>query len=149
MYLYTFVQMYQGRGKTEDHNQNKFQAAWLGYVNLCVYIITLLVYSLGDCTVQRVIFEAFIFREFHEHSQSSKIKIVKKQLMWEEAWFSISIREITFREQELNWLFAKYKRLENNPLYGMFLYVDTLYSHCTCVLQGTCLGTFNIIWLGS
>ncbi len=26
--------------------------------------------------------------------------------------------EITFREQELNWLFAKYKRLENNPLYG-------------------------------
>ncbi len=40
--------------------------------------------------------------------------------MWEEAWFSISIREITFREQELNWLFAKYKRLENNPLYGIF-----------------------------
>ncbi len=39
--------------------------------------------------------------------------------MWEEAWFSISIREITFREQELNRLFAKYKRLENNPLYGM------------------------------
>ncbi len=38
--------------------------------------------------------------------------------MWEEVWFSISIREITFREQELNWLFAKYKRLENNPLYG-------------------------------
>ncbi len=36
----------------------------------------------------------------------------------EEAWFSVSIREITFREQELNWLFAKYKRLENNPLYG-------------------------------
>ncbi len=31
--------------------------------------------------------------------------------------FSISIHEITFREQELNWLFAKYKRLENNPLY--------------------------------
>ncbi len=41
--------------------------------------------------------------------------------MWEEAWFSISIREITFREQELNWLFAKYKRLENNPLYGSYL----------------------------
>ncbi len=39
--------------------------------------------------------------------------------MWEEAWFSISIREIAFREQELNWLFAKYKRLENNPLYGI------------------------------
>ncbi len=36
----------------------------------------------------------------------------------EEARFRISIREITFREQELNWLFAKYKRLENNPLYG-------------------------------
>ncbi len=35
----------------------------------------------------------------------------------EEARFSISVREITFREQELNWLFAKYKRLENNPLY--------------------------------
>ncbi len=39
--------------------------------------------------------------------------------MCQEAWFSISIREITFREQELNWLFAKYKRLENNPLYGI------------------------------
>ncbi len=49
-----------------------------------------------------------------EHSQSSKIKIVNV----EEAWFSISIREITFREQELNCLFTKYKRLENNPLYG-------------------------------
>ena len=33
----------------------------------------------------------------------------------EEARFSISIREITFREQELNWVFAKYKHLENNP----------------------------------
>ncbi len=33
----------------------------------------------------------------------------------------ISIREITFREQELNWLFAKYKRLENNPLYGIIM----------------------------
>ncbi len=39
--------------------------------------------------------------------------------MWEEVWFSISIREITFCEQELNWLFAKYKRLENNLLYGI------------------------------
>ncbi len=41
----------------------------------------------------------------------------------EEARFSISIREITFREQELNRLFAKYKRLENNPLdlYGNFM----------------------------
>ncbi len=47
--------------------------------------------------------------------------------MWEEAWFSISIREITFREQQLNWLFAKYKRLENNPLYG------TLYMYSTYV----------------
>ncbi len=54
-----------------------------------------------------------------KHSQSSKIKIVKKIINVEEAWFSISIREITFREQELNWLFAKYKRLENNPLYGI------------------------------
>ncbi len=32
--------------------------------------------------------------------------------------FSISIREITFREQELNWLFAKYKRLENESTAG-------------------------------
>ncbi len=38
--------------------------------------------------------------------------------MWEEAWFSISIRDITFREQELNWVFANYKRLKNNPLYS-------------------------------
>ncbi len=53
------------------------------------------------------------FANFTKAEPSSKIKIVKKQLMWEEAWFSISIREITFREQELNWLFAKYKRLEN------------------------------------
>ncbi len=44
--------------------------------------------------------------------------------MWEEAWFSISIREITFHEQELNWLFAKYKRLENNPLYGTFFFTN-------------------------
>ncbi len=36
----------------------------------------------------------------------------------EEARFSISIREITFREQELNWLFAKYKRLENESTMG-------------------------------
>ncbi len=51
-------------------------------------------------------------------------KNLERQLMWEEAmWFSISIREITFREQELNWLFAKYKRLKNNPLYGIL--------HCT------------------
>ncbi len=61
----------------------------------------------------------YISRISRKQNQSSKIKIVKKLLMWEEAWFSISIREITFREQELNWLFAKYKRLENNPLYGM------------------------------
>ncbi len=39
--------------------------------------------------------------------------------MWEEARFSISIREITFRKQELNWLFMKYERLENNPLHGI------------------------------
>ncbi len=63
----------------------------------------------------------YISRISRKQSQSSKIKIVKKQLMWEEAWFSISIREITFREQELNWLFAKYKSLENNPLYGIIL----------------------------
>ncbi len=60
----------------------------------------------------------YILRISRKHSQSSKIKIVKKIINVEEAWFSISIREITFREQELNWLFAKYKRLENNPLYG-------------------------------
>ncbi len=29
-------------------------------------------------------------------------KNLERHLMWEEAWFSISIREITFREQELN-----------------------------------------------
>ncbi len=43
----------------------------------------------------------------------------------EEARFSISIREITFREKELNWLFAKYKRLENNPLYGIFQWLES------------------------
>ncbi len=59
----------------------------------------------------------YISRISRKHSQSLKIKIVKKIINVEEAWFSISIREITFREQELNWLFAKYKRLENNPLY--------------------------------
>ncbi len=60
--------------------------------------------------------------------------------MWEEAWFSISIREITFREQELNWLFAKYKRLENNPLYAPINGKPHLpqYGHiggtCTCTM---------------
>ncbi len=54
-------------------------------------------------------------------------KNLERQLMWEEAWFSISIREITFREQELNWLFAKYKRLENNPLYGTCLWLTVIY----------------------
>ncbi len=44
----------------------------------------------------------YISRISREHSQSSKIKIVNV----EEARFSISIREITFREQELNRLFA-------------------------------------------
>ncbi len=39
----------------------------------------------------------------------------------EEERFSISIREITFRKQELNWLFAKYKHLENNRLYGILV----------------------------
>ncbi len=51
--------------------------------------------------------------------------------MWEEAWFSISIREITFREQELNWLFAKYKRLENNLLYGKWLKLFFLCFSCS------------------
>ncbi len=60
----------------------------------------------------------YISRISRKHSQSSKIKILKDNINVEEAWFSVSIREITFREQELNWLFAKYKRLENNPLYG-------------------------------
>ncbi len=50
-------------------------------------------------------------------------KNLERHLMWEQAWFSISIREITFREQELNWLFAKYKRLENNPLYGTLTFI--------------------------
>ncbi len=61
----------------------------------------------------------YISRISRKHSQSSKIKILKCKINVEEAWFSISIREITFREQELNWLFAKHKRLENNPLYGI------------------------------
>ncbi len=56
----------------------------------------------------------YISRISQKHSNPQK----ERQLMWEEVWFSISIREITFREQELNWLFAKYKRLGNNPLYG-------------------------------
>ncbi len=56
---------------------------------------------------------------FANFAKAQPILENKRQLMWEEARFSISIREITFREQELNWLFAKYKRLENNPLYGM------------------------------
>ncbi len=44
-----------------------------------------------------------ISRILREHSQSAKIKIVeKKKINVEEARFSISIREITFREQELN-----------------------------------------------
>ncbi len=71
--------------------------------------------------------------------------------MWEEAWFSISIREITFREQELNWLFAKYKRLENNPLYGnwFMVWVDMLWFasgihflpgyFSACILTGLCV----------
>ena len=47
----------------------------------------------------------------------------------EGARFSISIREITFREQELNRLFAKYKHLENNPLYGKLQ--DDISNTCT------------------
>ncbi len=62
----------------------------------------------------------YILRISRKHSQSSKIKILKCKINVEEAWFSISIREKHFREQELNWLFAKYKRLENNPLYGIY-----------------------------
>ncbi len=58
------------------------------------------------------------FANFAKAQPILENKNLERQLMWEEAWFSISIREITFREQELNWLFAKYKRLENNPLYG-------------------------------
>ncbi len=57
----------------------------------------------------------YISRISREHSQSSKRKIIYV----EEARFSISIREITFREQQL---FAKYKHLENNPLYGISNY---------------------------
>ncbi len=37
-----------------------------------------------------------------------------------------SIREITFREQELNWLFAKYKRLENESTAGADASVEAL-----------------------
>ncbi len=61
-------------------------------------------------------FEAFIFCEFRETTANPRKLKSWKVINVEEARFSISIREITFREQELNWLFAKYKRLENNPL---------------------------------
>ena len=66
-----------------------------------------------------------MLRISREHSQSSKIKILNV----EEARFSISIREITFREQELNWLFTKYKRLENNPLYSILWNESTYDMH--------------------
>ncbi len=52
----------------------------------------------------------------------------------EEARFSISVREITFRKQELNWLFAKYKRHENNPLYIQY----KLYMHLSNLLSDSC-----------
>ncbi len=81
----------------------------------------------------RVIFEAFIFREFRENIN------LERQLMWEEAWFSISIREITFREQELNWLFAKYIRLENNPLYGTTLARPLSQKWLDCIETGSAL----------
>ncbi len=55
------------------------------------------------------------FANFAKAQPILENKNLERQLMWEEAWFSISIREITFREQ----VFAKYKRLENNPLYGI------------------------------
>ncbi len=68
-------------------------------------------------------FEAFIFRESTANPRKLKSwKIINV----EEARFSISIREITFREQELNWLFAKYKRLENESTAGADASVETL-----------------------
>ena len=36
---------------------------------------------------------------------------------------SLTIREISFREQELKWLFVKYTCLENNRLYGSIVSV--------------------------
>ena len=33
---------------------------------------------------------------------------------------SLTIHEISFREQELKWLFVKYTCLENNRLYGIY-----------------------------
>ncbi len=44
------------------------------------------------------------FANFTKAQPILENKNLERQLMWEEAWFSISIREITFREQELNWL---------------------------------------------
>ncbi len=45
------------------------------------------------------------------------------------ARFSISISEITFREQELNLLFAKNKCLENDPLYSSLSHTHTHTQH--------------------
>ncbi len=42
------------------------------------------------------------FANFAKAQPILENKNLERQLMWEEAWFSISIREITFREQELN-----------------------------------------------
>ncbi len=65
------------------------------------------------------------FRGVHVfHESTANPRKLKNNV--EEARFSISIREITFREQELNWLFVKYKRLENNMLairYKHYIYM--------------------------
>ena len=39
--------------------------------------------------------------------------------MWRRRGSVSPFVKLPFREQELNWLFTKYKRLENNPLYGI------------------------------
>ncbi len=67
----------------------------------------------------------------------------------EEARFRVSIREITFCKQELNWLFVKYKRLENNPLYGIRTIVgDTILSVSilACSVIAVCLLVLNWAW---
>ncbi len=55
-----------------------------------------------------------------EHSQSSK-SIINV----EEARSVYPFVKLLWRTRKLNWLLAKYKRLENNPLYGIVLFAHS------------------------
>ncbi len=77
--------------------------------------------TFGEIPYSGLFSRRLYFANFAKAQPILENKNLERQLLWEEAWFNISIREITFREQELNWLFAKYKRLENNPLYTVCL----------------------------